>query len=458
MAASSWQSATSDPVTPFEAEAIIQDLKRFPLEAVGTAAWNKQHGHLERLNVQAHRQAKDATDEFIVDYLTSLDMIPTLVYSLVAIELWKEKVFPLVKEHVCQFSALRSYVPLYHEATLINLLECVMFHRTSVEAAGDSIIDLIDYCYRKLAYLCGTPNKELYTRYKDAKEAAERSDLQLIESQHLDTQFQVGMCALSVVRFLTDHRPVMPLSATTRLLDTSDFLLVLCPLLDKAPWVRKNAAGAVMKYDQQEWQIVDEEDFGKLPGLQVQVLLAIHNLVLDPECRARYQLTSFRKDTLLRIRRFLNEVVFDQVPPLANLLRTLEELSIQGQFNGGEDVRSTPFVVELIAEIHETLVQTYEGRYAEIAEEQKKSVFVQETQAELRGMCDLFAMPDEVSTVCAYCRADATERCSRCKQEWYCSRECQVKHWKTHKPLCDVHCAQAAARQEPLIEDVTQCD
>merc|ERR1712096_392883 len=134
---------------------------------------------------------------------------------------------------------------------------------------------------------------ELYTRYTDVKTIADRSDAELLGAQLRDCEFQIGMCALSVVRFLTDHRPVMPLSATTRLLDTCDFLLVLCPLLDKAPWVRKNAVGKVMKYEAQEWQIVDDEEFGKIPGLQIQVLLAVHNLAMDPECRNRYTLTSF---------------------------------------------------------------------------------------------------------------------------------------------------------------------
>merc|ERR1712025_1427048 len=93
--------------------------------------------------------------------------------------------------------------------------------------------------------------------------------------------------------------------------------------------------GEVQKYEKQEWLLVDEEDMGKLPELQVQLFLAVHNLAMDQDCRNRYNLTSVRKDNLLRLRRFLNEVVFDQVPPLANLLRTLEELqsldSIQGR-------------------------------------------------------------------------------------------------------------------------------
>ena len=37
---------------------------------------------------------------------------------------------------------------------------------------------------------------------------------------------------------------------------------------------------------------------------------------------------------------------------------------------------------------------------------------------------------------CEECGALATQRCSRCKQAWYCSRDCQLRQWKKHKAIC----------------------
>ena len=38
---------------------------------------------------------------------------------------------------------------------------------------------------------------------------------------------------------------------------------------------------------------------------------------------------------------------------------------------------------------------------------------------------------------CGNCGLDATNRCSQCKSEWYCSKECQVIRWKNgHKEYC----------------------
>merc|ERR1719160_2426766 len=282
-------------------------------------------------------------------------------------------------------------------------------------------------------------------------------DEDVLKSQFKDLEFQLGMCVISVARFLTDHRAGLPLSATVRLLDSQDVLMVLCPLIEKAPWVRKNAAGEVQKYEKQEWVLVAEEDMGKLPELQVQLFLAVHNLVMDAECRNRYYLTSARKDNLLRLLRFLNDVVFDQVPPLANLLRTLEELSITGQYTGAEEAH-TPFVVELIAEMRERLVQTYEGRYAAIAEDQKANVFVKETSEELKSLGNMFTIPDELTApTCVVCHADAKQRCSRCQTEWYCSRKCQVSDWKRHKSICIAICEhnKRAETEAPMIQEVT---
>merc|ERR1712139_246071 len=410
----------------------------------------------ERLNAHAHRQAKDGTDEYVVDHLTTLGKIPVVIHCVLTIELWKAKVFPLVRSHVCKLSALRSYVPIYHEASCINLLECCMFHRTSCEAAGDAVIDLLDYCYRKLVYLASVPNKQLYTRVLDAKEAGQMTDEDVLKNQFVDLEFQIGMCVISVSRFLTDHRAGLPLSATVRMLDTQDILMVFVPLIEKSPWVRKTAAGEVQKYEKQEWVLVAEEDMGKLPELQVQLFLAVHNLVMDSECRNRYNLSSSRKDNLLRLRRFLNDVVFDQVPPLANLLRTLEELSITGQYTGAQETH-TPFVVELIAEMRERLVQTYEGRYAAIAEDQIANVFVKETPDERRSLGNMFTIPDELTApTCVVCHADAEQRCSRCQTEWYCSRKCQVSDWKRHKSICIAICEQKklAEREAPMIQEV----
>jgi len=295
---------------------------------------------------------------------------------------------------------LRTYIPVYHEATVVNLLEICLYHRTSCEEAGDALVDLVDFCIRKLRYVLATPNDQLVRQVASAKEVAQWDGVKALDEQFVECEFQVCMCVISILRFLTDHRVAVPLAVTTRLLETHDVLLLLVPLMEKAPWVRKNRInGNIEKFEEHKWQIVGREDEGRLPKLHTQVWLTIYNLVMDAECRGRYELTSFRRENLLRLRRYINEVVVDQLPPLTNLHRTLEELSISGQFTGAGQgmaaAAATPFVVELVAEAREALVRTYEGRWQEIADYQVKEVLVKETPEELKRLGQMISIPKE---------------------------------------------------------------
>jgi hypothetical protein len=66
---------------------------------------------------------------------------------------------------------------------------------------------------------------------------------------------------------------------------------------------------------------------------QLQVWLSINNLVVDPNCRAKYNLDDFRKEKLLQLRRFMNQLLIDQLPVLSDLQRVLDELAFNYQPN-----------------------------------------------------------------------------------------------------------------------------
>lgn len=61
---------------------------------------------------------------------------------------------------------------------------------------------------------------------------------------------------------------------------------------------------------------------------------------------------------------------------------------------------------------------------------------------DLRRLASVYSSDwvDEVAgeTRCGSCGKEAVKKCGRCGIEWYCSRECQVKQWKTHKQVCDL--------------------
>lgn len=154
----------------------------------------------------------------------------------------------------------------------------------------------------------------------------------------------------------------------------------------------------------------------------------IYNLFMDPECRKKYELNDFRKNNLLRLRKFMNELLLDQIPNLSVMLRSLEELSFM---NVRTQTLSNPLVVQLIPEIANSI--TSGQNWKEIAEFQQANYFkkdLEQQKEDMKKMADLYGQ-DLVEGIidgfkCGLCRKEASKRCAQCQKLWYCSRECQV--------------------------------
>lgn len=42
--------------------------------------------------------------------------------------------------------------------------------------------------------------------------------------------------------------------------------------------------------------------------------LCLNNLLVEPRCRAKYGSDEWRRDRILTLKRFMNELLFDQLP------------------------------------------------------------------------------------------------------------------------------------------------
>ena len=51
---------------------------------------------MEKLNVQAHKNAINSSEEYVSESLVTFDRVKTLIYDLLVTEAWKDKVFPLL--------------------------------------------------------------------------------------------------------------------------------------------------------------------------------------------------------------------------------------------------------------------------------------------------------------------------------------------------------------------------
>eukprot|EP00053_Salpingoeca_punica_P010885 m.97285 g.97285 ORF g.97285 m.97285 type:complete len:466 (+) comp15523_c0_seq2:65-1462(+) len=444
-------------ITASEAEMYVQQLRAFELRDVASPEWMRQHEYIEKLNIQAHINAATQTDEFVKEALISFSKIPILVHELVLIGVWREKVYPLLKEmDFAAKSTITPYMTIYHEMTVISLLEAVLYHREACESAGDTIMDLADYAYQSVASLLQSDQRSKSSSKKGKKGAADyvnMSGQQQLDEQTETLPFDISTKAVSILRYISDHITHLPLSCMTRLLNTHDAPQMLCALVEHKPWTRFES-GVFEKYIDGAWTAVKPEDRLALSKTEAQVWLTLYNLLMEVECRRKYRFDTHNRGEILKLRAHFNDVMSDQLPMLRDLRRMLEELSMMTPPEPEAQV-----LLEQLPEIRDTLLRINGKKWQQIAEYQMKNAFAQD-DATLRAQAQRLAQTynfDGLEALfptapkCAVCGEASVNRCSRCQSEWYCRRQCQVEDWSRHKQICNTICAQgkAAASQQP---------
>lgn len=109
---------------PPEAERLVESLNEQPIDAIGVSKdWIAHHHATEKLNLQAHQSAQKKQDNFVVEALLTYQKLPTLVVNLLALELWKANVLPLLKCQDNDAASLRLYFIV--RVLLIMLFSCV---------------------------------------------------------------------------------------------------------------------------------------------------------------------------------------------------------------------------------------------------------------------------------------------------------------------------------------------
>ncbi|CAH8629036.1 unnamed protein product [Schistosoma mattheei] len=392
-------------IYPGEAEIFIRSMELVKYGDFGLERWFNYHGYLNKLNMQAVASARTQSDEFIKEFLVSHQKIPILVHDLIMVELWKQKVFKIIlsdKEE--PKSAFPLYTIIYHELLLANLLETVTFHSDAVETFGDSVTDLGDWCHRSLCYLV--------TQSASEKEKS-----------------------------------------------------VYFELKNKKPWIIIGYDKSNTQRRQHIWHengswIPDEKTSCVIHKPEAQIWLCLFQILLANSSSLKYDCSvGHRRTALLKLRPLLTELKLDVLPVLIDLRRFLEHLSLNESYGGTSD-KINMCLIEVVPEIRESLVSKYKNKWRKLAtlfkeqtesnrgKEAAKKAALQWTEAfSEEHLSQLFSSslgnsgdenPLYPTPRCPTCGEIASKRCSRCRQEWYCGRECQVKHWLKHKGACDL--------------------
>ena len=437
---------------PVEAEAIVESLTVTSLDEIGTSSWFQQHEHIEKLNIQALVNSRLETDEYVKEFLITHDKIQLLVHELLLVEIWKENIFSLyIQEKIDPNASFPCYLILYHEATIVNLLETILFYKETCEVLEDTSLDLIAFCNRKLvSLLTNVPmyQQELWVGNSDLeqkesiKQMIEKGQnlMAELEEQRKSLDFQIMTHCVTILRHLVANLDCLPLGASRMILNTIDLPMHMVEIIEKQPWTRKEK-DKLFKYWDGKWHLVPSEERIKLTKTETQVWLIVIQLLLEPNCQRRYEYNDFKKNSILRLRAHIPEYLIDQLPILLDLQRYLHSLSIMDPPTAKKEL-----IIESDRNMREALLAQYKGRFEEIGEERKKDVFFP-SQEDLKYQASKFVGTYDLDVVhtltegkprCAGCGGEAEHRCSRCKNEWYCSRQCQVQNWDKHRDMCSL--------------------
>jgi len=386
-------------VPAYEAEKCVQSLRSFPIEEIGTCAFMEMYAcQVERLSLQAHASAREqAEDEYVVEAILTHDKLTPLIETLLAVETWRTHVLPILMiPDLANRNSLRCAFILHVETTILGLINLVLYKRHGCEALyAATAIALVDYSARCLVQLATpTCHNPMLQRQKEPMQlqfkelSISPSPECVLQQTLLDTQFATCVAAATTARYLSEFIDSLSLSAQARIVDTHDFLLLMIPLIEEPPWTRRRTIAVKGKQNEHKWEklvnnkweTIPPSDLLQITKCEAQPWLTLYFLTCNNTCRERYGLNTYRKNQLLRIRRFLNEVMLDQLPVLVELRRYMDELSLMNvPDTSSSGSSSNSFLLQQMDTIRDGFLR---GRdWNKVANTQRTNIFSQVTDA-----------------------------------------------------------------------------
>ncbi|XP_066989620.1 zinc finger MYND domain-containing protein 10 [Macrobrachium rosenbergii] len=459
---------------PFEIDNYVENLECIPIEGMFTERWVKQSCRLIQLSVEVGLETSQRREEYVQRSITLHNKGLVTIWHLLMGESWRLHLLPLVWKHgTPPASSLPLMLVLQTESAALTILESLVFHEESAEVLDALVLDIIDYCVRQLTFLTSyvqyhegppyTPEEAFkvaegaQSNCKSAESGEET--VNTIQGEVSGEKNRLGMAlacrSVAVIQLLTACRSKLPLCAMTSLLQTHDVPQLLATLLQLTPWktIHKDTA-----YDFQDGQWVPEkvtESSGPVNRIEGQIWVTLYTLLMDQETLSMYELSRGRRAALLKIQGKLNEAVLSHLPVLEPFAKWLSALALTTP----QQARQPPLVTT-VRQLGDGVVSHWTGRWQELFQilaprclspSQGSLSTLATSMSAAWNLEALEALLPDIP-VCAVCGSPAGRRCSRCRMQWYCRRECQVKHWPTHQSLCDVISAVPSKGETNVIE------
>lgn len=330
-------------VQPEEVDLFVQSLSEFHVSEIGGKSWLEAHERLVKLNQQAIVEASGCREEVVKELLIIQDKLPTLVHEAYCVLVWRLKVLPKLLQREDVSATFFMYTILFHESTAVSLLETVLFHESSCEALGDFVIDLIDYSVNGVTQLIGLYHDGYHQRQSDSK--TDLKPTEELELQKDDILFAIGMKCITILSYVSDKIESLSVSAARRLTQTHDVPCLLSELLALRPWMRR--IKNFEKFVDGKWSAVEGDEILKVVKVEAQAWFCLRSVLFHRETFDNYEINSFRQRELGKCSGMLNEVILDQLPPLAELKQFLCTI----QLSSTSDNNLNRLVLEVIPEV-----------------------------------------------------------------------------------------------------------
>lgn len=353
-------------------------------------------------------------------------------------------------------SSITSYITLYHESTILNIFEMVLLNDSIYEHIDNYLINLFAYLYSNLVAFFKTDSSDYFV-----KPMAELNlDEMLTEDSDIsysNDKLKIYLNVINVLRIITDRIHLLSNSVINKIVDY-DILLVLIPLMEKAPW--RHGEYTFSRY---EWMKCYQSE---LTDTEKQLWIIFYCLILNKTCQEKYEMTNYRRDNILKLRKYMNEKLYQQIPPMKTLHTFIEHLYLTKSVF--PEYKNSYLIIDVVPEIYEdikndilknrknilsilnkvvidrellgNLALMYFAIYEYGQEYNKSSNKTKNETSEIVSDNNLNVTPEETVEEeeyrCNFCDQLAELQCSQCKNIYYCSKECQMNDWYKHRETC----------------------
>lgn len=327
-------------------------------------------------------------------------------------------------------NSLRVAFILHVETTIVSLLTLLFYRKENVmEIENSTLLSIVDYCARQMSSLAAPlSNNDMVYHQKHPRTidqmvssslSSKKTALDDINYNRLQTEYKTAVKTTSLARYICEHFDSLSISIQSRILNTHDFLMLFIPLIDEPPWTRRRSKCSRLKsrkmtaldeeveeevstvwekYINQEWNEIPSCDLLQMTQCEAQCWIAVFHLTCGNEhCREQYGLNTYRKEQILRLRKFLNEYLMDQLPVLVDVTRYMDELSLmyvpESSNVGSVDGKGMAVLMEQIDRIRESILKECNCDWDQVAIDQMDRIYSKVTDGtdeDLRLIATIF--------------------------------------------------------------------